>query len=142
MSGRVKLARVAICAGLSPLWGPCQRKAPHVRGVRCEHDKRTGVPLPVAREIQDSLFDFLCSQDAFVSGCPQGTGAAFRLALCLFFRSLDDADDLGCIAVQVQSQRVPREIAAAVHAVLFEGLDPLEAITRLMSRELKGERVG
>lgn len=38
--------------------------------------------------------------------------------------------------------RVEMPIAAAVNAVLFEGLDPLEAITRLMSRELKGERVG
>ncbi len=38
--------------------------------------------------------------------------------------------------------RVDMPITAAVHAVLFEGLDPLEGITRLMSRELKGERVG
>lgn len=38
--------------------------------------------------------------------------------------------------------RVDMPIAEGVHAVLFEGLDPLEAITRLMSRELKGERVG
>ena len=32
-------------------------------------------------------------------------------------------------------------ITQAVHAVLFEGLDPLTAITGLMSRELKSERV-
>jgi glycerol-3-phosphate dehydrogenase (NAD(P)+) len=37
--------------------------------------------------------------------------------------------------------RVDMPITAAVHAVLFEGLDPLAAITRLMSRELKSERV-
>jgi glycerol-3-phosphate dehydrogenase (NAD(P)+) len=30
----------------------------------------------------------------------------------------------------------------AVHAVLFEGVDPIRAIGRLMSRELKQERVG
>ena len=42
----------------------------------------------------------------------------------------------------MHSQPVPREIAASVHAVLFEGLDPLKAITRLMSRGLKGEQVG
>jgi len=38
--------------------------------------------------------------------------------------------------------RVDMPITSAVHAVLFEKLDPLEAISRLMSRELKGERVG
>lgn len=37
--------------------------------------------------------------------------------------------------------RVEMPIAQAVHAVLFEALDPLVAITGLMSRELKGERV-
>lgn len=38
--------------------------------------------------------------------------------------------------------RVEMPITAAVHRVLFEGLDPLEAISQLMSRELKPERVG
>lgn len=38
--------------------------------------------------------------------------------------------------------RVDMPIAAAVHAVLFERLDPIEAISRLMSREPKAERVG
>ncbi len=38
--------------------------------------------------------------------------------------------------------RVEMPITAAVHAVLYEGLDPLDAITRLMSREPKEERVG
>jgi len=33
-------------------------------------------------------------------------------------------------------------IAAAVHAILFEGVDPIEAIGQLMSREPKPERVG
>ena len=37
--------------------------------------------------------------------------------------------------------RVEMPITAAVYAVLYERLDPLAAITRLMSRELKGERV-
>lgn len=35
--------------------------------------------------------------------------------------------------------RVEMPITAAVHAVLFDGVDPIEAIGRLMSRELKGE---
>jgi glycerol-3-phosphate dehydrogenase (NAD(P)+) len=38
--------------------------------------------------------------------------------------------------------RVDMPITGAVHAVLFEGVDPIEAIGRLMSRELKAERVG
>lgn len=38
--------------------------------------------------------------------------------------------------------RVDMPIAHAVHDVLFEGLDPLVAISRLMSREMKDESVG
>lgn len=38
--------------------------------------------------------------------------------------------------------RVELPIVAAVHAVLFEGTDPIDAISRLMSREQKAERVG
>ncbi|MBL8762942.1 MAG: NAD(P)-dependent glycerol-3-phosphate dehydrogenase [Phycisphaerae bacterium] len=38
--------------------------------------------------------------------------------------------------------RVDMPITQAVHAVLFDGLDPMDAIGLLMSRELKAERVG
>jgi glycerol-3-phosphate dehydrogenase (NAD(P)+) len=38
--------------------------------------------------------------------------------------------------------RVELPIVAAVHAVLFEGTDPIDAISRLMAREQKAERVG
>lgn len=38
--------------------------------------------------------------------------------------------------------QVDMPITQAVHAVLFEGVDPLEAIGRLMARGLKDERVG
>lgn len=38
--------------------------------------------------------------------------------------------------------RVDMPIIQAVHAVLFEGLDPIDGIGRLMSREQKAERVG
>ncbi len=38
--------------------------------------------------------------------------------------------------------RVDMPITEAVHAVLYEGLDPIDGIGRLMSRELKEERVG
>ena len=38
--------------------------------------------------------------------------------------------------------RVDMPIVQSVHAVLFEGMDPIEGIGRLMSREQKAERVG
>ncbi|NUQ68141.1 MAG: NAD(P)-dependent glycerol-3-phosphate dehydrogenase [Phycisphaerales bacterium] len=38
--------------------------------------------------------------------------------------------------------RVDMPITQAVHAILFEGLDPIEAIGQLMAREQKPERVG
>lgn len=38
--------------------------------------------------------------------------------------------------------RVEMPIIQAVHAVLFEGVDPIDAIGRLMSRSQKAERVG
>lgn len=38
--------------------------------------------------------------------------------------------------------RVEMPITASVHAVLFEGVDPIEAIGQLMNREQKAERVG
>ena len=38
--------------------------------------------------------------------------------------------------------RVEMPITEAVHAVLFEGLDPLDGIARLMQRDPKAERVG
>ena len=38
--------------------------------------------------------------------------------------------------------KVDMPITAAVNAVLFERVDPLDAIGGLMSRELKVERVG
>lgn len=38
--------------------------------------------------------------------------------------------------------RVEMPITSAVHAVLFEGVDPIEAIGQLMNREVKAERVG
>lgn len=38
--------------------------------------------------------------------------------------------------------KVEMPITSAVHAALYEGLDPIEGIGRLMSREMKAERVG
>jgi glycerol-3-phosphate dehydrogenase (NAD(P)+) len=41
-----------------------------------------------------------------------------------------------------QKYRVDMPITSAAHAVLFEGVDPIEAIGQLMSREMKAEKVG
>jgi len=41
-----------------------------------------------------------------------------------------------------REHRVDMPITKAVHAVLFEALDPIEAIAQLMQRELTQERVG
>ena len=38
--------------------------------------------------------------------------------------------------------RVEMPITQAVHSVLFDRVDPLDAITNLMSRELKSEQIG
>lgn len=46
------------------------------------------------------------------------------------------------VADLARKYRVEMPIAAAVHSVLFEGLDPIQAIGRLMTRHPKPERVG
>lgn len=46
------------------------------------------------------------------------------------------------VVALAEKYRVDMPITQAIHQVLFEGLDPLEAITQLMSREPKPERVG
>jgi glycerol-3-phosphate dehydrogenase (NAD(P)+) len=46
------------------------------------------------------------------------------------------------VVALAEKYRVDMPITTAVHRVLFEGLDPLDAIAGLMSRELKDETVG
>ncbi len=46
------------------------------------------------------------------------------------------------VVTLAQQHDVEMPITQAVHQVLFEGLDPLDAISNLMSREPKTERVG
>ena len=46
------------------------------------------------------------------------------------------------VVALAEKYRVEVPITAAVHAVLFEGLDPIEGISCLMKREPKAERVG
>ena len=41
-----------------------------------------------------------------------------------------------------ERHRVEMPIAAAVHAILFEGLAPMDAIWALMRREVKAETIG
>jgi glycerol-3-phosphate dehydrogenase (NAD(P)+) len=44
------------------------------------------------------------------------------------------------VVLLAEKYRVEMPITQAVHAVLFEGLDPIEGISRLMTREPKAER--
>ncbi|MEX0887296.1 MAG: NAD(P)H-dependent glycerol-3-phosphate dehydrogenase [Phycisphaeraceae bacterium] len=46
------------------------------------------------------------------------------------------------VVALAERHRVEMPITQGIHQVLFEGLDPLEGITQLMTRELKAERVG
>ncbi|HEX7010774.1 MAG TPA: NAD(P)H-dependent glycerol-3-phosphate dehydrogenase [Phycisphaeraceae bacterium] len=46
------------------------------------------------------------------------------------------------VVALAEKYRVEMPITQTVHQVLFEGLDPLEGISQLMSRQLKPERVG
>ena len=46
------------------------------------------------------------------------------------------------VMVLAEKYRVEMPITAAVHAVLFEGLDPIDGITLLMTRQPKPERIG
>ncbi|MCC6427861.1 MAG: NAD(P)-dependent glycerol-3-phosphate dehydrogenase [Phycisphaerales bacterium] len=65
--------------------------------------------------------------DPFLSGCPyvvEGVATA---------KSMVDL---------ARKYRVEMPITQAVHSVLYENLDPIEAIGQLMSREQKAERVG
>ncbi len=65
------------------------------------------------------LEDILTSTESIVEGVPT-TKSVMKLAT---------------------EYQVEMPITMAVHAILFEGLDPIEAITRLMSRSPKPERV-
>lgn len=46
------------------------------------------------------------------------------------------------VVALAQKYKVEMPITAAVHQVLFEGLDPIEAIGQLMTRKSKAERIG
>ncbi|MFG0252963.1 MAG: NAD(P)H-dependent glycerol-3-phosphate dehydrogenase [Phycisphaerales bacterium JB038] len=67
-----------------------------------------------------SLADYLGETASVVEGVPT-TKSVMRLA---------------------QKYRVEMPITEAVHAVLYEGLDPIDGIARLMTRDPKPERIG
>lgn len=46
------------------------------------------------------------------------------------------------VAALAAAHKVDMPITAVVHAILFEGLDPIDAITALMAREPKAEKIG
>jgi len=84
--------------------------------------------------------------------CPEGRNRSCGEALGKGLALKDYLDSIPFVVEGVATSRsvsdlsakyrVEMPIAQAVHAVLFEKLDPLRAISMLMSRELKGERIG
>lgn len=69
-----------------------------------------------------------------------GRGAALAEYLAGSPHVVEGVETTRAVIELARRYRVPMPITEAVHAVLFEGLDPVSAITRLMSRELKDER--
>jgi glycerol-3-phosphate dehydrogenase (NAD(P)+) len=70
----------------------------------------------------------------------RGQSLAEHLAASPFV--VEGVETSRAVLVLAEKYRVEMPIVQGVHAVLFEGLDPVEGITKLMSRELRDERVG
>jgi len=76
--------------------------------------------------------------------CGEALGKGVRLAdylsesLCV----VEGVETTRGVLALAEKYHVDMPITRAVHAVLFEGLDPVRAITMLMSREPRDERVG
>lgn len=76
--------------------------------------------------------------------CGEALGKGVRLAdhLRRTPHVVEGVDTSRAVHALARKYRVDMPICDAVHAVLFEGLDPVEAIGRLMSREPKPEKIG
>jgi len=70
----------------------------------------------------------------------KGTPLADYLAESLWV--VEGVETTRGVLALAERYKVDMPITRAVHAVLFEGLDPVRAITMLMSREPRDERVG
>lgn len=70
-----------------------------------------------------------------------GRGATLKQALKSTASVVEGVATTRSVVDLAGKYRVDMPIAQSVHAVLFEGMDPIEGIGRLMSREMKAERV-
>jgi len=71
-----------------------------------------------------------------------GKGASLKTYLAGSMFVVEGVETTRGVLELAGKYRVDMPITRAVHAVLFEGLDPVEAIGMLMSREPRDERVG
>jgi glycerol-3-phosphate dehydrogenase (NAD(P)+) len=71
-----------------------------------------------------------------------GKGASLKEYLAGSMFVVEGVETTRAVVRLAERYKVDMPITRAVHAVLFEGLDPVEAIGMLMSREPKDERVG
>lgn len=76
--------------------------------------------------------------------CGEALGRGEKLAeyLARSRHVVEGVETSKAVMALARKYRVEMPISAAVHSVLFEGVDPIEAIGQLMSREQKAERVG
>ncbi len=71
-----------------------------------------------------------------------GRGRSLDEALAEIHGVVEGVPTTRSVVLLAEKHRVDMPITQAIHAVLFEGLDPREGITRLMARDPKPERVG
>lgn len=71
-----------------------------------------------------------------------GRGEALDAYLARTSSVVEGVATTRAVVMLARRHNVEMPIAEAVHAVLYEGLDPIDAITRLMTRPVKAERVG
>lgn len=71
-----------------------------------------------------------------------GKGKSLQDALRGSLHVVEGVETCRAVTKLAAKYRVDMPICGAVHAVLFEGLDPIQAIGMLMSREQKAEKVG
>lgn len=71
-----------------------------------------------------------------------GKGASLKEYLANSLFVVEGVETTRAVVELAERYKVDMPITRAVHAVLFEGLDPVEGIGMLMSREPKNERVG
>lgn len=71
-----------------------------------------------------------------------GRGEALESYLTRTPHVIEGVATTKAVLALARKYRVEMPITSSVHAVLFEGVDPIEAIGQLMNREQKAERVG